>query len=72
MTATRIIALLLIAAGILGLVYHSISYTKDEHDAKIGSVELSVRHKATIDVPTWLGAGAIVLGAALLFGSRSR
>ena len=56
----------MIAAGALALVYHGFSYTKESHDAKIGPLELSVRNKETIDIPTWAGVGAIVAGAALL------
>jgi drug/metabolite transporter (DMT)-like permease len=71
MSAGRIAGILLIVAGALALVYHGFSYTKESHDAKIGSLELSVRNKETIDIPTWAGVGAIVAGAALLLvGSR--
>ncbi|HEX9736806.1 MAG TPA: LPXTG cell wall anchor domain-containing protein [Thermoanaerobaculia bacterium] len=67
MSALRIVALLLIAAGIVGLVYGGITYTKTTHDAKIGPLELSIKDKETVNVPVWAGVGAIVLGGALLF-----
>lgn len=67
MSAAKMVGILLIVAGTLGLVYHGFSYTKAEHDAKIGSLELSVKNRQTVDVPTWAGVGAIVIGAALLF-----
>jgi TRAP-type C4-dicarboxylate transport system permease small subunit len=71
MNAARMVAIVLIAAGVLGLVYHGFSYTKDSHQAKLGSLELSLQHKETVDVPQWLSVGAIVAGAALLlFGGR--
>jgi TRAP-type C4-dicarboxylate transport system permease small subunit len=71
MNASRIAAIVLIAAGVLGLIYHGFSYTKDSHEAKLGSLELSLQHKETVDVPEWLSVGAIVAGAALLlFGAR--
>jgi LPXTG-motif cell wall-anchored protein len=66
-SALRIVALLLIAAGIVGLVYGGITYTKTTHDAKIGPLELSIKDKETVNVPVWAGVGAIVLGGALLF-----
>ena len=59
-------ALLLIAGGVLGLVYHPLRYTKDSHETPIGPVELSVAKKETVDVPQWIAIGAIVAGAALL------
>ena len=73
MNSTRIAAIALIVAGILGLVYGSFTYTKDTHEAKIGSVELSVAKKESVDVPEWAAVGAIVVGAALLlFGSSAK
>lgn len=73
MNAARFIAIVLIVAGILGLVYGSFSYTKDSHEAKIGPLELSVKDKETVNIPVWAGVGAIVVGAGLLLvgGKRS-
>jgi len=47
-------------------VYGNFSYTKETHEAKIGSLELSVKDKETVNVPVWAGAGAIVIGGLLL------
>jgi len=66
MSAVKIAAIVLIAAGILGLVYGGFSYTKETHEAKIGSLELSVKDKETVNVPVWAGVGAIVIGGILL------
>jgi TRAP-type C4-dicarboxylate transport system permease small subunit len=66
MNAVKILAIALIAAGTLGLVYGSFSYTKETHEAKIGSLELSVKDKETVNVPVWAGVGAIVIGGVLL------
>ena len=71
MNAIRMIALVLIVAGVLGLAYGSFSYTKETHEAKLGSLELSVKDKETVNVPLWASVGAIVIGGALLlFGSK--
>jgi hypothetical protein len=71
MNAARIAAVVLIVAGILGLVYGSFSYTKETHEAKIGPLELSVKDKETVNVPVWAGVGAIVIGGTiLLVGSK--
>ena len=73
MGGLKVLALLLIAGGVLGLVYHHFSYTKDTHEAKIGSVELSVAKKQSVDVPEWAAIAAIVAGAALLVaGGRGK
>jgi TRAP-type C4-dicarboxylate transport system permease small subunit len=57
MNAVKILAIALIAAGTLGLVYGSFSYTKETHEATIGSLELSVKDKETVNVPVWAGVG---------------
>jgi len=62
----KIVALLLIAAGIIGLVYGGITYTKTTHDAKVGPFEMSIKDKKTVNIPVWAGVGAIVVGALLL------
>lgn len=67
MKPLKIVAILLLAAGILGLVYGGFTYTKETHDAKIGPLELSVKNKETVNIPVWVGVGAIVLGGVLLF-----
>ena len=42
MDAQRIVAILLIVAGALGLAYGGFSYTKDTHKADLGPIHLSV------------------------------
>jgi len=66
MNAIKIVGVVLIVAGILGLVYGSFSYTKETHEAKIGPLELQVKEKETVNVPVWAGVGAIVVGTVLL------
>lgn len=66
MNATRIAAIALIAAGILGLVYGGFSFTKETHEASIGPVEISVAEKQNVNIPIWAGVGALVVGGALL------
>ena len=71
MNAIKMVAIGLIVAGVLGLMYGGFSYTKDTTTAKIGPLELSVKEKQTINVPVWAGVVAIVAGGALLlFGSK--
>ncbi len=71
MNGIRIVAVVLIVAGVLGLMYGGFSFTKETHQAKLGPIELSVKEKETVNVPMWAGVGAIVIGGALLlFGSK--
>jgi TRAP-type C4-dicarboxylate transport system permease small subunit len=67
MSAIKILAMVLIVAGIFGLIYGGFTYTKESHDLKLGKLELSVKDKETFNIPVWVGAGAIVAGAALFF-----
>lgn len=67
MNASKMAGIALIAAGVLGLVYGSFSFTRETHEAKIGSLELSIKDRQTVNVPVWAGVGAIAIGGALLF-----
>jgi hypothetical protein len=67
----RIAAIVLIVAGLLGLVYGGFSYTHDRTAVKLGPLELTVKEKETVNVPVWAGVAAIVVGGLLLaFGGK--
>ena len=71
MNAMKMLGIVLIVGGILGLVYGGFTYTKETHETKIGPLVLSVTDKETVNVPIWAGVGAIAIGGLLLvFGSR--
>jgi len=71
MNAINIVAIVLIIGGVLGLVYGGFSYTKETQEAKLGPFELTVKDTHRVDVPIWLGVGAIVVGSGLLlFASK--
>jgi len=72
MSAVKIVAIVLIAAGILGLVYGKFVYTKETHSAKLGALELLVKDRETVNVPAWVGVGAIVVGGVLLLIPRKK
>jgi hypothetical protein len=73
MNANKLVALALIVAGVLGLVYGSFTYTKETHNANVGPITLSVKDKETVNVPVWAGVVAILVGGGLLLytGKRS-
>lgn len=68
----KLIGIVLIVAGALGLGYRSFTYTKETHQAKLGPIQLSVNDTETVDVPVWLGVGAIVVGGLLLLVGGGR
>ncbi len=66
MKAYVIVAIILIVAGVLGLVYGQFSYTHESESAALGPIKLTIDEKKTVNVPVWVGGGSIVLGGALL------
>lgn len=67
MSAVKLLGIVLIVAGALGLLYGGFTYTKDTHEAKLGPIELSIKDEETVNVPVWAGVGAIAAGLILLF-----
>jgi uncharacterized iron-regulated membrane protein len=72
MNMRKLAAVVLVVAGLLALVYGRFSYTKETHEAKVGPVEISVKDRRTVQLPVWVGVGAIAAGTLLLFFGRSR
>jgi len=73
MNPIRMFAAALIVAGVLALAYGGFSYTKDTTAVKLGSLELSVKEKQSVNVPVWAGVAAVVAGGLLLLlGGRQR
>lgn len=71
MNAVKMVGIVLIVAGVLGLAYGSFSYTKETHEASLGPIKLSIKEEQTVNIPVWAGVGAIVIGGVLLlFGSK--
>lgn len=70
MNPIKLIGILLIAAGALGLAYGGFSYPKETTALKLGTVELKVQETKTVNVPLIVSAGAIVVGAAMLVLGR--
>ena len=71
MGPTKIIGILLLVAGAASLALGGFSYTKDTTVVKLGSLEVSAKEKEEVNLPVWLGVGAIAVGGLLLvFGRR--
>ncbi len=67
MNAVKMLAIVLIVAGGLGLLYGGFTYTKETHEAKLGPIVLSVKDQQTVNIPIWAGVGSLVAGVILLF-----
>ena len=66
MNPAKLIAIVLIVAGSLGLACGGFSYTKETTGMKLGPIELKVEEKKDVDVPLIVSAAGIVLGVFLL------
>ena len=66
MNPAKLIGIILIVAGGLGLVYGGFSYTKETTGVKLGPIELKVQENQNVNVPLIVSAGAIAIGVFLL------
>ncbi|MBN2509249.1 MAG: hypothetical protein JXB03_03190 [Spirochaetales bacterium] len=67
MNGIKILAIVLIVAGIAALIYGGFTYTSQTHRTEIGPLELAIKEKNTVSIPIWAGVGAIIVGAGMLF-----
>lgn len=66
-----ITAAIIIATGIMGLIYGSFDiYTT--HEAQWRGVDMSFRDTATVYIPKWICIGAIVYGVLLILAGRRK
>ena len=71
MNPVKVLGIVLIVGGVLGLMYGGFTYTKETHETKLGPLTLSITDKETINVPIWAGVGAVAIGGLLLvFGNK--
>ena len=68
MNTTKLIGIIVLVAGCLGLAYGGFSYTKQSTAVKLGPIELKVQEKETVNVPMIVSVGAIVVGLILIVG----
>jgi hypothetical protein len=70
MNPARLIGILLIVAGGLGLAYGGFSYTKETTGLKLGPLELKVQERKEVNIPLLVSAAAIVAGLLLVVIKR--
>jgi hypothetical protein len=64
----RMIAIVLLATGVLALAYGGFSYTRQTHDARVDPLEASVNETQRVKVPVWVALA--VAGAGLLLTQK--
>jgi hypothetical protein len=72
MNIMTIVGVILIALGVIGLIYGGISYTSQKNVVEVGAVHLQVDHKHQIPVSPIAGAAAVAAGVILIIVGRRR
>ena len=72
MDAMKILAIVLIVAGVLALVYGGFSYVSDTHTTTLGPIKITTQDKERVNIPLWAGVGAIAVGAVLLLSAGKK
>jgi hypothetical protein len=67
-----VVGILLIAAGVAGLVYGGFTYTQDTHDVDLGVAEITFADKERFTIPVWAGVAAVAVGTLLVLVGRWR
>ena len=70
MSATKILGVILLIAGLLGLFYGHFEYTKETHEGQFGPFKFSVAEKQTAVIPSWASIAVIAVGVVLLVVGR--
>lgn len=70
MSGTRILGIILLVGGILGLLYGHFDYTKETHEGQIGPFKFSIAEKQTAVIPSWASIAVIAAGVVLLVINR--
>jgi heme/copper-type cytochrome/quinol oxidase subunit 2 len=67
----RMIAIVLLVAGVLGVVYVEFSYTRQTHDATLGSLGSRFSETQRVNLPVWAGVVLVIVAAGLLVAGRT-
>jgi hypothetical protein len=70
MSGTKLIGVVLLVLGLLGLIYGHFDYTKETHEGQVGPFKFSVAEQETKVIPSWASIAAIVAGVVLLVADR--
>jgi hypothetical protein len=66
------IGILLIALGLLALVYKGFTYTKERTVLDVGPIEAKVDEKKTVPIAPIVGVVSLAAGVALVLAERRR
>lgn len=67
-----IVGIVLVALGVIALVYQGFSYTTERQVADLGIAEIRSQDTETIPIPPWIGVVLVAAGVgAILLAKRS-
>lgn len=66
MNGIKLLGLLLVIAGALGLAYGGVTYTRATHEARVGPFAMTMQDRQTVPIPVWAGLAGVVVGGVLL------
>ena len=66
----KILGIVLIAAGILMLVFRGFNFTQEKKVLDIGPIEINKKEKKSIEWPIYGGVIALVAGVALVISDK--
>jgi hypothetical protein len=72
MNASKILGIVLISAGALGLGYRGFTYAGATQEVRVGPMSMSVTERRTFAPPMWAGLAVILLGGALMFAPPAK
>ena len=72
MSAARIVGVLLIVVGLIGLIWGGISWTQEKTIVDVGPIEARAEERETIPVSPIVGGLALAAGVVLLVVPRRR
>jgi hypothetical protein len=69
MSGVKLVAILMVVLGIVGLAYGRVSFTREEHSATLGPFSFTARERQTVVIPVWVAVAGII-GGSLVFMTR--
>lgn len=72
MNTTKILAIVLIAVGVIAFAYQGITYSTHENVVDLGPIHVTAEKSHTLPLPPIVGAFALIGGVALLMTGRGK
>jgi len=72
MKPVALLGVVLIVAGVVGLIVANVSFTEQKTVLDAGPLKVTRQEEHTVPIPTIAGVVAVVVGLGLVFAGRSR